>query len=100
MWHTRNESLQMGRAVPQRSLPPLWGRDRERGTIRTALVDISTDAVSVVLESALDELRARCLSPRLSLSLPYKGGGNRVARTFANAQKCACGSGASSRAEK
>src|SRR5204862_998012 len=31
---------------------------------------------------------------------PLLGGGNRVARTFANAQKCACGSGASSRAEK
>jgi ribosomal protein L11 methylase PrmA len=59
--------------------PPLWGRDRERGTIEhyVRLVrETSQKQTGVVLTLG-------ALSPPLSLSLPHKGGGNRVARIIA-----------------
>jgi hypothetical protein len=89
-----NAGLQLGRAVPQRSLPPcapLWGRDRERGT--TAL-RLFMARPSKCCQPSLSTLCRRQSSrsvlhrPPLSLSLPHKGGGNRGARAFATHAMC------------
>jgi len=43
----------------------------------------STNESELSLSNRMHWPKARCSSPPLSLSLPRKGGGNRVARTFA-----------------
>src|SRR5215831_10080161 len=66
--------------------PPLWGRDRERGTTSTASVShlkSNTYSQPRFLGLCTGPSFMLCASlPPLSLSLPHKGGGNRVARTF------------------
>src|SRR5262249_42411322 len=65
--------------------PPLGGRDRERGRTRTASVSYLSLNKSAAnpFASVLRAIPLSASSPPLSLSLPHKGGGNRVVRTFA-----------------
>src|SRR5215467_10456986 len=106
--HTSTRMLvcDWGRAVPQRSLPPCGG-----GTGRGVQHALPLFCISVA-----QQMQASCrsrvllcgtnfalfalgaLSPPLSLSLPRKGGGNRVACTFVThatrlrheSEMCAC----------
>src|SRR5215471_470268 len=70
--------------------PPLRGRDRERGTTRTAFRWPNNCEPAVGLEFILcgTNFALGALSPPLSLSLPRKGGGNRVACTFVTHATC------------
>jgi hypothetical protein len=85
--------LRLGRAVPQRSLPPCGGGTgrgvlqarclfpMRRGQKRFSLLFVSCSARSISFVLGV-------LSPPPSLSLPRMGGGNRVARTFATHAMC------------
>src|SRR6266403_2074594 len=80
-----NAGLPMGRAVPQRSLPPCGGgtgRGVQQATARVSDPRLNHRTLDI---SNLHRICfAPCaLSPPLSLSLPHMGGGNAVARTFA-----------------
>src|SRR5689334_21192473 len=69
--------LRLGRAVPQRSLPPCGG-----GTGRG--VASNTERGAFLLAHFANNMKSNVVRVLpLSLSLPHKGGGNRGARTFA-----------------
>src|SRR5207245_1987252 len=92
--NTRVAGLRLGRAVPQRSLPPCGGGTgrgvqqarrlfpmrREQKHSSLLFVSWSARRISFALG---------VLSPPLSLSLTHKGGGNRGVRTFATHAMCA-----------
>jgi hypothetical protein len=88
-----NEWAEIGRAAPQRSLPPCGG-GTGRGVRRAHCTSFASEAnkewqtvVSSLRKGASVLLGASW--PPLSLSLPHKGGGNRVAHTFATHAMCA-----------
>src|SRR5262245_27385569 len=80
--------------------PPLWGRDRERGTTALLLVQIYDSASPTKCNWPYCRVgRASRFSaswPSPSLSPPHKGGGNDAASTFAPhtmrpcVQRCSC----------
>src|SRR5215470_19326759 len=87
--HTSTRMLvaRLSRAVPQRSLPPCGGgtgRGVQRALPLSCINGPTKCEPAVGLKSFLCGISFAlgALSPPPSLSLPRKGGGNRVARTF------------------
>ena len=93
----------LGRAVPQRSLPPCGGGtgrgvQQARCSFAMRCIQESSSFLFVSRSALRIGFGLGVLSPPLSLSLPRKGGGNRGARTFApyifptslRGQMCAC----------